>query len=370
MPKVSVVIISYNHASYVAAAIASVLRQTFTDFELIIADDASTDGSQAIIRGFTDPRIHTIFRDKNVGACRNFNLALSQASGDYVAILSSDDIYMPEKLARQVAILDTQVNTGAVFTYLEIINKRGVPYRFHPLKYFKRLFNLSNRPRHDWLQLLFQNNCLGFPSVMIRASVFEHAGLLDERLCTYPDYEWCVRLCLAGYELHIIPEELTLFRRMPRGSNMSAKTLPVYNRGRFEHRKLLEHFLGIPSSEEFKRIFKVDIQGASDEMVAYYIACEALRLRMRTHREFALDTLYALLADRQKAESLRKRHGFSVHDFYELTGTNALGYPKSVGHWLSVAVTPLIAIRLHDLTCGFFYKRDQGLPPKTMKWVA
>src|SRR5579859_195058 len=105
-PLISVCIPCYNGERFIGRTLESVLRQTFTDFELVIVDDKSTDGTVSVIRGFTDARIRLIQNEKNLGLCLNWNRALSQTAGKYVKLLCEDDFLYPECLARQVAVLE------------------------------------------------------------------------------------------------------------------------------------------------------------------------------------------------------------------------------------------------------------------------
>ena len=106
MPRVSVVLNCYNHETYVGEAIASVLAQTFADFELLITDNGSTDGTRKVIELFADPRIRLLLHDRNKSLSRRLNQGAAAASGDYVCVLYSDDWMLPDKLERQVAQLD------------------------------------------------------------------------------------------------------------------------------------------------------------------------------------------------------------------------------------------------------------------------
>ena len=104
-PKVSVILNCYNHEPYVAEAIESVLAQSLADFELIITDNGSTDGTRAIIEQYDDPRIIRKFHDTNESLSRRLNQGLSAARGEFICILYSDDWMLPDKLARQVRLL-------------------------------------------------------------------------------------------------------------------------------------------------------------------------------------------------------------------------------------------------------------------------
>ena len=103
-PTVSVVLNCYNHEPYVAAAIESVLAQTCRDFELILIDNGSTDGSRRVMQSFDDERIRLILHDDNQSISRRLNEGVAAARGQFVSILYSDDLFLPHKLERQLAI--------------------------------------------------------------------------------------------------------------------------------------------------------------------------------------------------------------------------------------------------------------------------
>lgn len=113
---VSIVMPSYNTAEYIAASIGSVLAQTYTDWELLIVDDCSTDQTIEIVRAFDDPRIRLFKNKKNSGAAVSRNTALRQARGKWIAFLDSDDVWLPEKLEKQVAFME---KNGYAFTFTD-----------------------------------------------------------------------------------------------------------------------------------------------------------------------------------------------------------------------------------------------------------
>lgn len=106
-PAVTVILNCYNHERYVAEAIKSVLGQTFQDFELILIDNGSTDGSRAVLERYDDPRIRRLFHDENQSLSKRLNEGVAAARGEFVAILYSDDWMLPDKLERQVALFRT-----------------------------------------------------------------------------------------------------------------------------------------------------------------------------------------------------------------------------------------------------------------------
>ena len=103
---VSVIMPSYNTAQYIGESIRSVLEQTYTNLELIIVDDCSTDNTEEIVRGFDDPRIRFFKNEKNSGAAISRNYALSEAKGKWIAFLDSDDLWTPDKLEKQIRFME------------------------------------------------------------------------------------------------------------------------------------------------------------------------------------------------------------------------------------------------------------------------
>jgi glycosyltransferase involved in cell wall biosynthesis len=105
-PTVSVVLNCYNHEPYIGEAIESVLAQTFGDFELILIDNGSTDGSRRVMQSYDDDRIRLILHDENASLSRRLNEGVAAARGQFISILYSDDLFLPRKLERQLAIFD------------------------------------------------------------------------------------------------------------------------------------------------------------------------------------------------------------------------------------------------------------------------
>ena len=121
-PKVSVVIPTYNRADLLPRAVNSVLYQTFTDYEIIIVDDCSSDNTQGVISTFTDPRIRSVRHNRNKGQSATINTGIANAHGEYLAFLDDDDEWLPAKLEGQVSILDSSPhNIGLVYGWMDRI---------------------------------------------------------------------------------------------------------------------------------------------------------------------------------------------------------------------------------------------------------
>jgi glycosyltransferase involved in cell wall biosynthesis len=126
-PLVSVCIPSFNSEEFIATTLESLLSQTLTDFEVVISDDKSTDGTISVINRFKDPRIRLIENEQNLGLGQNWNKVLSSARGEYVKLLGDDDVLYPECLGRQIAALENSKNASAVLAICNrnVINARN-----------------------------------------------------------------------------------------------------------------------------------------------------------------------------------------------------------------------------------------------------
>ncbi len=166
MPKVSVILTSYNHEKYIREAIDSVLGQTLTDFELIIWDDASNDASWNIINGYTDPRVRAFRNEERRRAAYGLNKAISEmALGEYIAVHHSDDIWERDKLAKQVTFLDEHPECGAVFTNITAIGEDSKTIK-NKRNFYNRKFEQPNRTRFEWLHFFFhRGNALCHPII-------------------------------------------------------------------------------------------------------------------------------------------------------------------------------------------------------------
>lgn len=125
-PKVSVIMPVYNGEQYLNEAIESILNQSFRDYEFLIVDDCSTDSSFQIIASYKDSRIRLLRNDKNMGLVASLNKGIKFAKGDYIARMDCDDVSLPDRLEKEVAILDMFSEVGVCSTWGKFIDKKGI----------------------------------------------------------------------------------------------------------------------------------------------------------------------------------------------------------------------------------------------------
>lgn len=316
MPKVSVILTSFNHAKYLCEAIDSVLGQTFSDFELIIWDDASSDDSWSIIRGYHDPRIKSFRNDKQRRAVYGINKAIREvAQGEYIAIHHSDDVWEPEKLAKQAAFLEANSGIGAVFTWVNSIDEHGVETN-------EEWFNRPNRNRWGWLNELFnEENHLNHPSVLIRRQCYEEVGLYKYGLAQTGDAEMWSRVLLS-FPIHVIPEKLTKHRLFSDKSNMSGQRPEVLLRLNNEWNHTRENFLRISNVSEVYEIFPELPENwrAPDGEIKFLLAMACLQLSQKNNAwQLGMSWLFELVNDAVARQKILALYGFSYIDLIRIT---------------------------------------------------
>lgn len=299
IPQVSVLMPSYNHALYVRQAIDSVLAQRGVDFEFLIEDDGSNDGSREVIAQVRDPRIHFVAREQNLGAAVTHNALLRRARGESIAVINSDDVWVGEdKLATQLQILQGRPEVGAVFGRAGYIDTAGEPLDKNEV-FAGFIFDQDNRPRAQWLRRFFERgNCLCHPTVLARRSCYQALGEYDDRLRQIPDFDMWIRLA-KRWEMHVIDRELVSFRIIGL-DNASAGTPANLNRLANEEYFVLEHFFEGVDRDLLIAGFG-DVMLNTDPRTAEELEVEKALLFFKTERPthwmIGLRKVHILLAD-------------------------------------------------------------------------
>ena len=220
-PLVSVVCLCHNQAQYVRDAIYSVLDQTYENIELIVVDDASTDGSRYAIRSTVSKldNVQFIPLDDNVGNCRAFNHVLPFLKGKYVIDLAADDMLLPERIQKGVEDLEARGEEyGVNFTNVEIVDAQGHHLRHH----FTVRQNGTARkqpPQGDIYATLVAKYVVNPVSMMIRKNVLDDLGGYDENL-SYEDFDFWVR---SARKFLYSYTDAVLVRKRIHDSNYSAQ---------------------------------------------------------------------------------------------------------------------------------------------------
>ena len=339
MPKVSILLTSYNHGNYIGESIQSILDQTYKDFELVILDDASTDNSVEVIRSFKDKRIKTIFRKKNLcrAICKEI---IEPLQGEYIAIAHCDDKWNKEKLEKQVKYLDTHKNTAACFTWVELIDESS--NRITKENIYTN-FNVKNRNRYEWLNHFFYNgNCFCHPSILLRKSVQIEDDLYTNGLGALPDmYRWTK--ILLKHDIHVIEEELTCFRIRSNGGNTSGINPDNLVRNSFDLYKILDLYKSIKDKNTFLKIFPnaKEYLVKKDIIIEYAFAKLCLDIEVtckNTYRFYGLNLLYELLQDETMSKKLKEMYDYNHQSFIKDVAHNDIFGMVKKGYFMDTSI--------------------------------
>ena len=217
IPKISVVMPVCDGRPFLDTALGSVLDQTYTDFEFIIVDDGSTDGSAEVLRHHAsrDDRLR-VFQQKNLGATLAQNRGVQEAQGEYIARMDADDVSLPKRFERQVAYLEANPGCSAVGGQALLIDENGEPIRNSTSPPFSdddgQMEGLLEEHRAIEKALLEGEWPLVHPAVMMRRAVVEGAGGYDERFQANQDHDLFLRLAEHG-RLANLPTMVLKYRR-------------------------------------------------------------------------------------------------------------------------------------------------------------
>ncbi len=328
MPKVSILSPTYNHEKYVTQAIESVLAQTFTDFELILTDDASTDRNIDQISKIKDKRITLLRNDNNQGTTSASRKCWEYSSGQYIIGLATDDMYEPHLLETLVDYLDNHPEAVGVFGMARFIDDDSnlladewtqVGIGQDRFSHLRQLFNLQ----HPFCPV----------TGMFRRSAIEKLGYFPSYLRQTNDMAQFIKLLFQG-EMTILPDKILRYRWRANNANVSSRTPENDSRLDFELFEILDIYReNIDSPELLRKIFP-EVQKhpwpLEKELLSFHLAHLAIAFNYTSHRLYGMHTLYSLLKDELSAKYLQEHCNFSYTDFFKLAGEYPLVMNKAL----------------------------------------
>jgi len=213
-PLVSVIIPAYNSGEFISEAISSVLRQTYTEYEIIFVDDGSTDSTREIIEN-NFPQIK-YFYIPNQGVSRARNYGIRRARGEFIAFLDADDLWLPEKLEKQLNVFKAYQDCMLVFTEELVFDTNG----FRKARFLKK----EKLMKGDVVKNIFIYSNVTTSTVMVRRDVFQEIGYFEENLKAAEDDNLWMRIAYK-YTIHLLDEELIHYRLTENSLSRSSSNL-------------------------------------------------------------------------------------------------------------------------------------------------
>ncbi|MDD2818514.1 MAG: glycosyltransferase [Candidatus Nanopelagicales bacterium] len=308
-PKVAVVLPIFNGEAHLRASIDSILAQTFVDFELVLVDDASTDNSLTIARGYEDSRIRVLALQENRGLAAALNDGIGFARAPIIARQDQDDISAPQRLERQLAVLEQDAGVVLVGTWAKVIRPDGSGGWQHCGAHHHPVSDDALRLRLLW------NNPFVHSSVVFQRSAFEEAGQYgtDPELNWPEDYDLWVRMAPLG-RMATVPDELVIYRQTHGGMSDINRERILHGVVRIATRNLAKASGCAPTDTRVKALARV-LNSVPTPTTTPVEALQRARIflracRMSVHsRSLALSAMRARWAGKIVARSLDPRWG-------------------------------------------------------------
>ena len=323
---VSVLMVNYNRGTTIGESIKSVLAQTYTDLELIIVDDGSTDDSCSVIESIKDPRIKLYRLEQNEHISHATNYGFQKVTGAYLARIDRDDIWYPQKLEKQITFLKNNPEYKICFAWIDLIDEYGYSIN-EQQKELLGVFETTFQGQSDCLhRFFFGGNCLSHPSVVMRTELMRETGDFNLAYMQSHDFDYWVRIA-KKYPIYVMQERLLAMRRFIHENSEVENNSKTYgpNVIRYENEaaNIKRHFFEDMEDELFIRTFRQDFKNPESN-TKEELECEKIFLLCKTCPELqnilptGLDNFLELYP--KYAEILKQKFDFTVHDFYDFTG--------------------------------------------------
>jgi glycosyltransferase involved in cell wall biosynthesis len=210
---VSVIIRTYNRKLYLVEALESVRHQTCKDYEIIVVDDGSTDGTRELLESMDDI---TLVKQSRSGIVKTLNKGLRVAKGDYIAILDDDDLWESNFLEKCLDIFDKHPEAAIVYS----------DYNYFYDNDKDKFFHVRKQIAHDNLfESLIHANFIACQATVIKRNVFDVTGLFDENLVSHEEWDMWLRMAIVGLEFKHVSEPLVKIRKHPSGITTNKLTM-------------------------------------------------------------------------------------------------------------------------------------------------
>lgn len=321
---ISIVLCTFNRAGTLSEAIDSILAQTYQDWELIIVDDGSTDGTRELLADYTDKRIRSIFLQENFYYCYAANKGIENTSGKYIAFATSDDVWDREKLEKQAAYLEAHEECGAVFSKIYLIDEKGEKFDGEH-QAIERLFEQPNKTRAERMkQFLEDGNHLSHPSSVVRKDLLDEIGGYNLLYAQLADMDLWIRV-LQKSDIHILQEELVGYRWWSSDHQISGVTEEKQTRHYHEMIQIHKQMIVQMDNGLFREAFGERFRRKDSES-ALEIAFEKMFLLFDMAEKFpglqiaGMELAEEILRTKGASDVLWETFGISLKELYRMNG--------------------------------------------------
>jgi glycosyltransferase involved in cell wall biosynthesis len=292
MPQVSVIMPCFNHALFVGESIEAVLAQSAREFELIVVDDCSRDSSREVIERYvrSDGRVRAIYHETNLGASRSRNDGIRVAQGAYIAFCDADDVWMPQKLARQIELLEKNPTHDVAYCDALIINETGEETG----ERFSDEFPVPGNGTGRLFDKLCTRNFVNMQTVVLRRTCIVDVGNFDEHIKWVEDWWFWLRVSYQHSFIYA-NEALAKYRVHQRSTGRVQRKGYKANRVKVFHRTLRQ-YPGIPSKLKSEIYYHLGVALTGLGRVKYARRCFIRAIEVQRSNARALCGLFLSLS--------------------------------------------------------------------------
>ena len=317
-PLISVVCASYNHEKYVEYFVQSLINQTYPNWELIIVDDCSSDGNVAVIKKLaeSEPRIHLFEQEFNQGPGAALNKAFSEAKGEIIVDMASDDSLKSDYFDFIVKTFKEYSDIGAIYSPLDVMDDNNSIYDNWPLDTSMNRITLINK-------MFYGFNEVFSPGMALRREVYEKIIPMDVSMIQHQDYQWHIIFMLNTDCL--ITEKAYVNYRFIKDNRLSlgSRTDAAATRFRLEIFRLMDTFLQVKDMQLLKQITDSELcDRLPEECAGFILGMSALKCETLEKRQWGYNQICKAYADDTIRKILYDKLGFKFADFLKLANNN------------------------------------------------
>ncbi len=284
-PLVSVVLPTYNGEKYIHGTIEAILGQSYENLELIVCDDCSSDRTAEIVKSFSDSRIRFLSFPENICVPGNLNRGLKQARGEFVCYTHQDDLFLPDKVKKQLEKFYEDPSLGAVFC-----RKTDMDENSNEMKGGFNPSEMSVHTREEVILYFLTAGCfVCAPTVMIKRAVFDEVGYFDEKYQIAYDLDMWFRILKKNYSISNLQEVLYKYRIHP--DNLSTKYTEI---GAYEAMDVFIHAFNEFEIDDMVNGLKESCRTDFDRICMYSLKCIEIAVSLKKSPEFLFTDLLAL----------------------------------------------------------------------------
>ncbi len=317
---VSVIILAYNQEKYIQDSINSVINQKYSNIEIIVNDDYSSDKTFDKIQEIKDSRIKYLKSEYNKGINASLDSAIREAKGEFIILLAGDDMMAPNYLEKVLGTFEKNPDIGVVYCNLILIDENNKKYK----SIVSKKYYSFDRPEIEQLRHAFlYGNFVSSPGMAVRSKDLKAILPLPYSIVNNQDFKMHIDMIINGVKNIVLDDKLILYRRFHNKTNISSKSFKTELRESLEFENVMDSFLKIKDINLLEKMFEKEIKQTGikpyPDTIPYFLGRMAIYVKKDAKKSWGYHKIINFLKDKKGFDLVQKRYGLSYNDFLNLT---------------------------------------------------